>query len=112
MDFPVFDAELEIRARGDKRVLSGKFPYNKTATIRDRGKVRKERIGKRAFGWQIKRFQELQDELSTMIGDTVDQVRKELLEEQLERANVHISSPVIRVLQTARGYETWNRSGH
>ena len=92
MDFPVFDAELEIRARGDKRVLSGKFPYNKTATIRDRGKVRKERIGKRAFGWQIKRFQELQDELSTMIGDTVDQVRKELLEEQLERANVHILS--------------------
>lgn len=92
MDFPVFDAELEIRARGDKRVLSGKFPYNKTATIRDRGKVRKERIGKRAFGWQIKRFQELQDELSTMVGETVDKVRKEILEEQLERANIHILS--------------------
>ena len=92
MDFPVFDAELEIRARGDKRVLSGKFPYNKTATVRDRGKVRKERIGKRAFGWQIKRFQELQDELTTMVGEKVDKVRKEILEEQLERANIHILS--------------------
>ena len=39
-----FDAELEIRTKGDGRSLRGAFPYNKTATIRDRGRVRKERF--------------------------------------------------------------------
>ena len=88
----ILDGELEIRARGDTRVLSGRFPYNKQATVRSSGKVRKEKINSRAFGWQLQRFQELQEEMATMIGDTVDEVRKELLEEQLERANVHILS--------------------
>ena len=56
----ILDGELEIRARGDRRTLAGMFPYNRQATVRDRGRVRKERIGARAFGWQIERFQELQ----------------------------------------------------
>lgn len=88
----ILDGELEIRARGDRRTLAGMFPYNRQATVRDRGRVRKERIGARAFGWQIERFQELQKELSEMIGETIDRVRKEILQEQLERSNIHILS--------------------
>ena len=92
MEHLILDGQLEIRARGDRRTLTGMFPYNKQATVRSSGKVRKEKINSRAFGWQLQRFNELQEEMATMIGDTVDQVRKELLEEQLERANVHILS--------------------
>ena len=33
---------LEIRQRGGGRSLSGSFPYRRTATVRDRGRVRKE----------------------------------------------------------------------
>lgn len=91
-DYLVLDGELEIRARGNRRTLAGVFPYGKTATIRDRGKVRKERIGSRAFGWQVRRFQSLQEELSSVIEQGIDKARIELLEEQLERANIHILS--------------------
>ena len=41
-----FDGELEIRRRGGGSVLSGAFRYGRTATISDRGRVRKERIGR------------------------------------------------------------------
>ena len=94
-DFLIFDGgDLEIRARKDGgKMLSGKFPHGKIATIRDRGKVRKERIGKRAFGWQIKEFEKLQGEL--VHHDRRDggprPARKFCLE-QLERRNVHVLS--------------------
>ena len=52
----IFEGELEIRARGGGRSLSGSFPYNKIATVRDRGRVRKERFKSRAFSWQIREF--------------------------------------------------------
>ena len=57
-EFLIFDdGDLEIRARKDGgKMLSGKFPYGKIATIRDRGRVRKERIGKRAFRLANKRI--------------------------------------------------------
>ena len=53
-DYPVFEAaELEIRRSGDKRILTGRFNYGSTATIRDRGRVRKERFEPRAFNFTI-----------------------------------------------------------
>ena len=53
-DYPVFEAaELEIRRSGDKRILTGRFNYGSTATIRDRGRVRKERFEPRAFNFAI-----------------------------------------------------------
>ena len=49
-DYPVFEAaELEIRQSGRGRVLHGSFRYGSTATIRDRGRVRKETFEPRAF---------------------------------------------------------------
>ncbi len=88
----ILDGELEIRARGSSRILSGKFPYGKTATVRDRGRVRKERINSRAFGWQVRRFQELQKELARVIEEGIEKAQREIIEEQLERANVHVLS--------------------
>ena len=53
-DYPVFEAaELEIRRSGGKRILTGRFNYGSTATIRDRGRVRKERFEPRAFNFAI-----------------------------------------------------------
>ena len=48
---------LELRARG--RSLSGTFPYNSLATRSDRGTVRKERFGARAFGYAIDEGREI-----------------------------------------------------
>ena len=58
VEFPVFDGALEIRARGDSRVLAGRFPYSAgpgrgMATVASRGRVRKERVSPNAFAWQI-----------------------------------------------------------
>ena len=94
-EYPIFEGELEIRARGDRRSLRGRFPYSsgpgrRMATIRDRGRVRKERIEGDAFGWQIRRFAELQQEISDAIEGAVDQARIEILRQELERRNVHV----------------------
>ena len=94
-EFPTFDGALEIRARGSGRLLSGRFPYSPgpgrmMATISDRGKRRKERIADDAFGWQIRAFAEVQQELARVIEESVDQARIELLRQELERRNVHI----------------------
>ena len=83
---------LEIRQVNGASVLSGKFPYGTLATVRNQGRERKERIGSDAFGWQIREFAKLQDEMNAMLGRTIDRARLEVLEEQLERRNVHILS--------------------
>ena len=94
-EFPIFDGTLEIRARGEGRVLAGRFAYSegpgrKMATIRDRGRVRKERIAGDAFGWQIREFAKLQQEMGELIQESLDQARIELLRQELERRNVHV----------------------
>ena len=86
-----FDAELEIRAKGDGRSLRGAFPYNKTATIRDRGRVRKERFKSGAFGWQIEEFAKLQTELAKVMKDAHAEAVS-ILKEKIERRNVNLLS--------------------
>ena len=95
MDYPVFDATLEIRARGGRSTLSGRFPYSSgpgrnMATIRSRGRTRKERINPDAFNWQLEKFQELQVEYARVVQDLADQVQAEAIRQELERRNVHI----------------------
>ena len=94
-EFPIFDAELEIRARGGRRSLRGRFPYSEgpgrgMATIRDRGRVRKERIGPDAFGWQIREFAKVQKEFAKVAAEAVDRARMEILRQEMERRNVLI----------------------
>ena len=53
-EFPIFEAsKLEIRRSGGMSTLSGRFNYGSVATIRDRGRVRKERFESRAFRYAI-----------------------------------------------------------
>ena len=85
-DFPIFDGAFEIRARGSGRVLSGRFPYNRTATVRSGGRVRKERFKSGSLSWQTREFAKVQGELSALVKDTAAEVR-EALEDQLERRN-------------------------
>ena len=89
-EFPTFDGALEIRARGSGRVLSGRFPYSPgpgrmMATISDRGKRRKERIADDAFGWQIRAFAEVQQELARVI-ELHDKADSATPEEKIELA--------------------------
>ena len=51
--YPIFDATLEIRQSGRGRTLHGRFNYGSMATLRDRGRVRKEKFESRAFRFAI-----------------------------------------------------------
>ncbi|MCY4002500.1 MAG: HK97 family phage prohead protease [Rhodospirillales bacterium] len=84
----IWPCDLEVRA--DRRKLRGSFPYNREATVRDRGKVRKERFKSGAFGWQMRRFQELQEELAQVIKKAVNDARRALLERELAARNVDL----------------------
>lgn len=87
--------ELEVRKRGSFYSLGGRFPYSSgragstrgTATTRDRGRVRKERMGPDALGWQVHEFQRVQGEIANAIGDAI---KTEALRQELERRNVHV----------------------
>ncbi len=52
-DYPVFDGSLEIRRSGGARLLTGRFNYGSTATMRNSGRIRKERFEPRAFRFAI-----------------------------------------------------------
>ena len=82
----IFDGAFEIRARGDRRVLTGKFPYNKMATVKAGGRVRKERFKSGSMSWQVREFQKVQQELADVIESSIEEARKQILIEQLEDA--------------------------
>ena len=71
--------------------MHGRLPYGVTATVMDRGRTRKERLGPDALGWQMREFAKLQTQMQTMLSDTFAEARRQL-EEQLERRNVHVLS--------------------
>ena len=89
----VYEGTLELRASG--RRLSGSFPYSqrsgdRMATVMNRGRVRKERIAPDAFGWQIREFAKLQDELAATMESALDEARVQILRQELERRNIHV----------------------
>ena len=90
MEFGYFTGELEIRQSGGHGILSGRMAYGLTATVSNRERVRKERLGPDAMGWQIHEFAKLQTEMQTMLSSTVDKARQLILEQEMERRNVHV----------------------
>lgn len=68
--FAILDGSLEIRRSGGGRTLSGSFPYNQTATRRDRGRVRKESFNSNAFRFAIE--QEPERRLDLLVGHSWD----------------------------------------
>ena len=66
-DLIVFDGAFEVRTRGAGRVLSGKFPYNKTATVKSSGRTRKEGFKSDSMSWQVREFEKLQGELADVM---------------------------------------------
>ena len=92
-ELAIFDGSLEIRQQGAGRILRGRFPYGRTATRRDRGRVRKERFGPNAFSYSIRRWGELQAQISKDFGELIDEVvdiRAQALIQERDRRNVHI----------------------
>ena len=89
----IYEGELELRQSG--RRLAGRFPYSqksgdRQATVMNKGRVRKERIGPDAFGWQIREFAKLQEKLGDAITNAFDEARVQLLRQELERRNIHV----------------------
>ena len=64
----------------------------RTREERRAGNVRKERFEPDSLGWQMERFAEVQKELGQVLEGAVDTARAELLQQELERRNVHILS--------------------
>ena len=89
-----FDAELEIRAKaaGQGRTLAGRFPYNRTATIRDRGRVRKERFVSKAFAWSIEEFMKAQSALAQAITDQAARDVISELKDRVAKRNINLLS--------------------
>ena len=86
-DTIVFDGAFEIRARGGGgRILSGKFPYNKTATVKSSGRTRKETFKSGSMSWQVREFEKLQAKMADVANQKIAQAQKEILIEQLEDA--------------------------
>ena len=77
-DLIVFDGAFEVRARGAGRVLSGKFPLGKTATVKSSGRARKERFAPGSMSWQVREFQKLQGELADVMKSSIDEARKQI----------------------------------
>lgn len=71
VDYPVLDGSLEIRRRrsGGRPRLSGSFPYNRTATVSNRGRRRKESFGPRAFAFAI---EDPDREINLLLGHSFD----------------------------------------
>ena len=57
--------DLEVRQRGGAPSIGGSFKYGSTATIRDRGRVRKERMSPRAFNFAV---EDEESEVSALYG--------------------------------------------
>ena len=93
-EYPVFGGQLEIRQEGDVPVLTAVFPLNRTATISNVGRVRKERFASGSMSWQTKEFAKLQDEMAKVLSRGVDdfmaQRRVAELEDALEKRNTHL----------------------
>ena len=74
--------------------MTGKFPLNTTATVNSKGRVRKERFASGSMSWQVREFMKVQQELSNIIGQAMDDLRKERLvaqlEDTLEKRNTHL----------------------
>lgn len=68
--FAILDGELEIRAKGGRRRIRGKFRYGATATLADRGSVRKERFEPRAFKFAV---DDPEREINLLRGHSFDQ---------------------------------------
>jgi len=81
---------LELRQRGGARVLAGSFPYGKIATVADRGRTRKERVRRGAFGWQLRAFARVQQELNQAIAEGIEEGIQDALRDELARRNVHV----------------------
>ena len=93
-DYPVFDGKLEIRQEGDKPVLTAVFPLNRTATVSNTGRVRKERFARGSMSWQVREFAKLQDEMARVLSSGIDdftmQRRVADLDDALEKRNTHL----------------------
>ena len=99
-----------VSGGGGSRLLAGSFPYGRTATVKDRGRVRKETFRQGAFSWQLREFARVTQELNAALGEIGEDLisrddgggletrrangseRISELRQDLERRNIHILS--------------------
>ena len=98
-EYAIYPCEqLEIRRRGGGgRSIGGRFGYSqgpgrRYATLRSRGRRRKERIKPKAFSFSLKEFSRLKSDLDGMLKQGMKGAEVEAVQEELSRRNVHILS--------------------
>ena len=89
----IWPGQLEVRADGDRPIITARFPLGVTATTSNRGRVRKERFSPGSMSWQVREFEKVQRELTNVISESLDDVSKARrvaqLEDELEKRNTH-----------------------
>ena len=90
----IWPGQLEVRADGDRPIITGRFPLGVTATISNRGRVRKERFAPGSMSWQVREFEKVQRELANVVKESLDDAAKARrvaeLEDALEKRNTHL----------------------
>ena len=93
-DYIAFDGTLEIRQEGEQQVLTASFPLNRTATVSNRGRVRKEKFSSGSMSWQTREFAKLQTEMSQVLSRGIDDFmgkrRFDELDDALDKRNTHL----------------------
>ena len=100
----VYPVDLEIRQRG--RHLSGVFRYGSTATIRDRGRVRKERFAPRAFRFAVR---DPKREINLLAGHRFDNPLASKLGKTLDLDESDDAIEFAATLPPEREQPTWMR---
>ena len=79
--WPLADLEIRQRRGGRGREIRGSFRYGVSATMRDRGRVRKERISAGAFRFAIEKEDR---EINLLVGHSFDRPLASKLDGSLE----------------------------
>lgn len=98
-EYAIWPGQFEIRSRDGQDYLTGEFPYDTMATVRSRGRTRKERFRDYSLSWQVREFEKLQAELGDLLQELADEVitnrpaaeaRLAALEDGLEKRNTFL----------------------
>ena len=105
IEYAVFPVEaLEVRGRGGGggrgggRSIGGRFGYSpkgsfrRMATMKNRGKVRKEMVMSKAFGWSISQVAKLKNDLDNLLKSKASREAIEDATQELAKRDIHILS--------------------
>ena len=105
IEYAIFPVEgLEVRGRGGGggrgggRSIGGRFGYSpkgsfrRMATVRNRGRQRKEMVMSKAFGWSISQVAKLKNDLNNLLKSKASKEAIEDATQELAKRDIHVLS--------------------